>query len=326
MKYRKLGKTDIEVSEVCLGCMGLVGENQAEADSVATIHAALDAGITFFDTARGYQGGRNEELLGRVLRGIRDRVIVATKLNAIEPKDIATQCEESLRRLGTDRIDLYQIHWPRPEVKYDTYMRALERLKADGKVRALGVSNFGTSYMQEVLESEVRIESNQLQYNVVWRPIEHEVLPLCTKNEVSILCYSALNMGLLSGKFRSSVEVPLERARHRLFSSTRQGSRHSGQGCEKELFETLGRIRGVAQRIGKPMSAVTMAWLLSRHGIASIIAGARFPDQVKENVAASGLRLSARTLNELTRVSEPIKRFAGTNCDQWEDVSRMERV
>jgi len=324
MEFRKLGRTDISVSCVCLGCMGLVGKNQDEEDSVRTINAALDAGVTFFDTARAYQGGRNEELLGRVLNGKRDQVVIATKLNFLEPERIVEQCEGSLRRLQTDYIDLYHVHWPRPGADLDAALAALDKLKDQGKVRAIGVSNFGASCMKKMLNTKVRVDTNQLQYNLIWRPIEHAIQPLCVENDISILCYSALNMGLLTGKFKSADEVPPERAQHRLFASSRPGSRHSEPGCEEELFRVLGKIGEIAASVGKPMATVTMAWLLAQSGVTAVIAGARFPYQAVANAKVSELKLSQEIIDQLTEVSEPIKAYAGTNADQWESKSRME--
>ena len=325
MKYRTIGSTGLSVSQICLGCMGLVGPEQTEKDSIATIHAAMDCGINFFDTARGYQSGKNEELLGRVIKGGREKVVIATKLNKLEPARISEQCEESLRRLTTDHIDLYQIHWPVRDANYPEALSALEKLRRQGKIRAIGVSNFGVSYLRDILATGIRVEANQLHYNLIWRPIEHELQPLCVENGVSILCYSALNTGLLTGKFSSPDEVPPERTQHRLFSSKRPSSRHSAPGCERELFEALKRVREIADSLNEPMSVITSAWLLGRPGVASIIAGARFPEQVKENVRASEATLSEEVTALLTEVSEPIKAYAGKNCDQWEDVSRMER-
>jgi len=325
MDFRRLGRTDIEVSTLCLGCMGLVGPDQDEKDSVEAIEASLEAGVNFFDTARGYQGGRNEELVGRTLASRRSEVVIATKLNTLTPEAIHQQCEESLKRLRTDYIDLYQVHWPVPGTDQEAMMQALGRLQQQGKVRAVGVSNYGTSYLGELLEMPGRIEANHLQYNLIWRPIEQEIQPLCLEHDISILCYSALNMGLLTGKFASAGQVPAERTQHRLFSSSRPGSRHQEPGCEKELFDCLGRIGRIAESLGQPMGNVASAWLLAQPGVTAIIAGARTARQARENARIAEVKLAEDTLAQLTEASEPIKAYAGGNADQWQSVSRMEK-
>jgi myo-inositol catabolism protein IolS len=325
VEYRKLGKTDIDVSLLCLGCMGLVGDDQDEKDSIAAIHASLDAGVNFFDTARAYQRGRNEELLGRVLGSRRSEVVIATKLNGVMPEQIKTQCEESLQRLRTDYIDLYQVHWPEPGADLGAMLGALVKLQQEGKIRAIGVSNFGMSYMEELASLPGRVEANQLQYNLAWRPIEHEIQPFCVEHDVSILCYSPLNMGLLTGKFTCADEVPSERAQHRLFSSTRPNSCHTEAGCEDAVFRMLGQVDEIADSLGEPTGNVAMAWLAARTGVTSIIAGARTADQADQNAAFVDLNLPESILSELTAASDPIKAYAGRNADQWESVSRMEK-
>jgi len=325
MKCRKLGRTGIDVSVVCLGCMRLIGPDQEEEHSIATIHASLDAGVNFFDTARGYQDGENERLLGRVLAPVRDEVVIATKLNDLDPDAIYVQCEESLQRLQTEYIDLYQIHWPVAGADLGAALQALDDLQQQGKIRAIGVSNFGVSYMQDLLAQPVRVEANQLNYGLIWRPIEQEVQPVCIENDWSILAYSPLNIGLLTGKFQSADELPQERAQPRLFSSSRPGARHTEPGCERELFECLAQIGEIAESVGQPMASVGCAWVLAQEGVASIITGARTPAQASENAGVADLALSSTVLDRLASVSEPIKEYAGLNCDQWSSVSRMEK-
>ena len=330
MKYRKLGRTDMEVSAVCMGCWSLIGDDtwgeQAESDSVAAIHAALDAGVNFFDTAEGYGRGESEKLLGKGLGNRRKDVIIATKVSArtYDRDTVREHCERSLERLGTDHLDLYQIHWPRKQMDMAEALGAMQELKAAGKVRAVGVSNFGPSFLTESLEVE-RVETNQLCYSLLWRAIEQEVQPICTENDIGILCYSPLCQGLLTGKFRAADDVPEGRARTRLFSKDRPNARHGEAGCEDAVFAALAEIRRICESIGKPMAHVALAWLLAQDAVTSVIAGARNADQATQNAAAAELELCPEVLRKLSQATDAVKEHIGINADMWQSDSRMER-
>lgn len=293
---------------------------------MAAIQAALEAGVNFFDTAESYGDGASERLLGEVLAGRRRQVVIATKVGPgnLEPHKLAEHCDASLRRLRTDYIDLYQVHWPSPDRPIAETLSVLERLKTVGKVRAFGVSNFGKSYLYELL-AVGRVESNQLAYSLLWRPIEHEVQPLCVAHGIGILCYSPLAQGLLTGKFSSPDQVPDMRARTRLFGKDRPHSRHREPGCETETFQAIDRIRGISERLGQPMEAVALAWLLTQGGVTSVVAGARNADQATANTRAAEVVLSTHTIDELTQATEAVKACVGTNTDMWQTESRLER-
>ncbi len=331
MQYRTIGNTDMKVSTVCQGCWSIVtedftwGGNELD-DSIAAIHASLEAGVNFFDTAEGYGKGESEEILARALGPSRKDVIIATKVSGghLAPDDLVAACENSLKRLATDYIDLYQIHWPRPDVPMEETLAALERLKSQGKIRAVGVSNFGAGYLREAL-SLGRVESNQVAYSLLWRPVEHEVVPACVENNVSILSYSSLCQGLLAGKFAGADEVPDTRARTRLFGPDRPHTRHFEPGCERQAFEAIDKIRKICRDIDQPMDAVALAWLLSRDGVTSVIVGSRNAEQARRNARAADVRLDEQTIEALSTATEPVKEYAGKNCDMWLSDSRMER-
>jgi len=331
MQYRTLGRTDIKVSVVCQGCWSLTTNDDLtwgatpREDALGAIRTALDAGVTFFDTARTYGGGESEELLAEALGHRRKEVVIATKCNDLAGDAVGEQCEQSLRRLRTDYIDLYQIHWPRPEPPLAETMAALEALREAGKVRAIGVSNFGVSYLSEALAAG-RVESNQLAYSLLWRPVERAVQPMCVENDVSILSYSSLAQGLLTGKFRSADEVPEGRARTRLFAGSRPHAKHGEAGMEAETFAALERVRDAARELGQPMGRVALAWLLAQPGVTSVIAGGRNPAQAAENAAAGDLRLPAGVVAKLSAATEALKDKAGANCDLWRHETRMERT
>jgi myo-inositol catabolism protein IolS len=328
MRYHKLGKSDISVSVLAMGCWAIAGDPlwgpQDEAESVATVHAALDAGVNFFDTAEAYTGGESEAVLGRALLGRRHEAIIATKVSRgrLSGEEVRQACEDSLRRLQTDYVDLYQIHWPRRAVPLDETLEALEKLREQGKVRAIGVCNFGTKDLSDLLDAGW-CETDQLPYSLLWRAIEYGIQQKCLKEGIGILCYSPLNQGLLTGKYSTADEVPVGRRRTRFFSSERPGARHGDPGCEVEAFAAIERIRSICDSIGQPMTSVALAWLLHQPGVTSVLAGARTPEQIDKNVQAVDLALSPETVEQLTEATEEVKRLIGPNPDPWQSESRF---
>ncbi|MBN2048775.1 MAG: aldo/keto reductase [Anaerolineaceae bacterium] len=328
MIYRKLGKTEIEVSTIALGCWAFEGGSvwgyQDDSDSIATVHAALDVGVNFFDTAEAYGEGHSEEVLGKALKGRRDEVVIATKVspNHLAPEDIVSACERSLERLQTDYIDLYQIHWPNHELPLVKSWREMEKLVEDGKVRAIGVSNFGVQDTDDMLKFATPA-SNQLPYSLLWRGIEFELQKMCVENQISILCYSPLGQGLLTGKYASIDEIPQGRARSRLFSGEHPEARHEEEGAELELFMTLEMIKGIAQEAECSMADISLAWLLSKPGVSSVLAGGRKPDHILQNVKASEFQLETHVVQALDDVSAMLKELMGTNLDMFQSISRF---
>jgi len=328
VEYRQLGKTDMRISTIALGCWGLVGDAhwgpRDEADSLATARAALDAGINFFDTAEAYGNGESEAVLGRALAGRRHEAIIASKVSDsnLAPDDVIKACERSLRQLNTDYIDLYQIHYANHTIPIADTAGALLRLKEQGKIRAVGVSNFGVQDLADIL-ALVPCQSNQLPYSLIWRAIEYEIVQKCIQSGLGILAYSPLLHGLLTGRFASADEVPEGRARTRHFSRTRARTRHGQPGFEAETFATIERIRGISQTIGRPMAQVAIAWVLCQPDITSVIVGARNPAQVRENLPAWQLTLSAQTMRQLDEATSDLKQKLGTNPDLWQSQSRF---
>jgi myo-inositol catabolism protein IolS len=328
MKYRPLGETGITVSAVSVGCWAFAGDStwghQNDADSIATVVAALDAGVNLFDTAEGYGNGDSESVLGRALAGRRHEAVIATKVSGSHLAGAALQqaCERSLRRLQTDYIDLYQIHWPNRNVPSEETWGALEKLREQGKVRAIGVCNFGTGDLSDLL-AVGRPVTNQLPYSLLWRAIEYDIRQMCSDAGIGILCYSPLVQGLLTGKFSSPDEVPEGRARTRLFSTDRSQARHGEAGAETETFSTLERIRHISAEIEQPMARVALAWLLHRPGVTSVIAGARTPQQIEQTAQAADLELSPSVVAQLTAATEELKQKLGPNPDMWQAKSRF---
>lgn len=328
MIYNKLGNTDIAVSVIALGCWpfagGAVWGNQDDNDSIATVHAALDAGINFFDTAEGYEKGHSERVLGQGLKGRREEAIIATKVSAgnLSKEDIIKACEQSLENLQTDVIDLYQIHWPNWKIPITETMTALEKLRDQGKVRALGVCNFGPIDLTDLL-SVGTIVTNQLPYSLLWRVIEREIQPICNQHNIGIICYSPLMQGLLTGRYESAQDVPEGLARTRLYNSDRFMARHNEPGCETEVFNALQEIRNIAQKIDQPMASVALAWVKQQTGITSLLVGARKPEEVAWNLPTIDLTLSDQVVQKLTAATESVKEKLGNNPDFWMNESRM---
>ena len=328
MKYRRLGTSNIELSEIAMGCWALGGGYtwgaQDEKDSIETVRAAVDLGVNLFDTAEFYSDGYSEQVLGKALSGVREKVLVATKVwvDNMAADRLRIACEGSLKRLQTDYLDLYQIHWPSPEVPLEETLTAIEELKASGKIRYAGVCNFGVTDLSTAL-SNMPVVANQLSYSLLFRAIETDILPRCRQTGVGVLAYSALAQGLLTGKYRQLEEVDDERARIRLYSKDRSGTVHDEPGCEKEANEALEKIHTICADINQPMANVALAWVLKQPGIASVLAGARHPEQIAANVKAAELNLAEDVIGALQAATEKVKSKLGPNADPWRTASRI---
>ena len=322
MKYRKLGKTDISVSVVALGCWPFAGDAtwgpQEDADSLATVDAALDMGVNFFDTAEGYGDGRSEEVLGKALSGRREKAVIATKASPanLAAPDLIKACENSLERLRTDYIDYYQIHWPNPKIDIAESMDAMEDLRRQGKVRAVGVCNFGGRDLADLLKVGW-CETDQLSYSLIWRAVEFAIKPKCVENGIGVLCWGPLCEGLLTGKYAAPEDFPLSRRGTRYFSKNRPQTQHGEEGCEKDTFETIDRIRRIAHGIGASMTEVALAWPLYQTGVTAVLAGSRKPEQIRQNAPAGSLELSPNVLRELSEATDDLKNKLGPNQDMY---------
>lgn len=329
MRYTTLGSTEIEVSRMALGCWpfagGTVWGAQDDADSISAVHAALDHGVNFFDTAEGYDDDSNsEEVLGRALVDRRSEAVIATKVSAnnLRPDDVISHCESSLRRLQTDYIDLYQIHWPNHEVPLADTMAALLRLQSEGKIRTIGVSNFGVVDLSESLEHGT-VVTDQLPYNLLWRAIEFEIQPLCVARDVGLICYSPLAQGMLAGRYAAADEVPPGLSRSRHFSSDRELAIHGESGQESETFASIARVIDVARSVGAHPATVSLAWVLSRPGVTSLLVGARNASEVELNVPAFEYELEADVESQLTSATDALKAALGPSPDMWHSPGRM---
>ena len=323
MKYTTLPNTDIKASAVTLGCMTFTGDAnwgpQDEKDSIETVRAALDAGIVSFDTAEAYANGLSDTILGKALGADRSKVSIFSKLHVAKmgKNDVIASCEEGLKRLKTDYIDLYQIHWPSAEIPLDETMEQLLKLKEQGKIRAIGVSNFGTEDLSEALKYNV-VVTNQMAYSMLFRGLEYSILPFCRENNIGMLTYSSLAQGLLSGKYLTADDFPVGRARTKIFSSSkRAGANHGGEGCEELAFKVIADVKKICEEIGEEMADVALAWSISQPGITSVIAGGRTPEQALTNAKGGNLELSKDVIDALSKATNPVKEFIGDDADPW---------
>lgn len=299
METRRIGSLDVSV--VGLGCNNFGGRLDAE-QTAQVVDASLDAGVNFLDTADIYGKTLSEEYLGRALRGRRGRVVLATKFgakvdderNGARPEYIVQACEDSLRRLDTDYIDLYQLHTPDATVPIADTLGALDELVKAGKVREIGCSNFSPAQLREAQEAVraggARFVSVQNEYSLVHREPEQGVLDECAQLDVAFIPYFPLASGLLTGKYRRGQPVPQgARLTEERFAGTRS----------KENMELVERLVAFAEARGHTLLELAFSWLLTRPTVVSVIAGATRPEQVRANAAASGWRLSEEDLAEL---------------------------
>ena len=323
MEKRVCGKSGIELSVMGIGCWAYGGGDywgpQAQEDVDAVAQAALDHGINFFDTAEGYNEGRSEEAVGKALKGRRSEAVIASKIspNNTEPAVLREHCEASLRRLQTDYIDIYIVHWPITEHSVEDAFATLTALKAEGKIRSIGVSNFGVQQLSEALATGVQIDVNQLCYNLLSRAIEVEILPLCRKQGISILGYMPLLQGILTGMYRTADEIPPVHARFRHFRGDRERAGHGEEGAEEEMFQALDGIRELAAVEGVPMSRLAIAWTIAKPGIICELVGTRNVSELQENLQVASLTLSPETIAQLDELTTPLLQKLGANADYF---------
>lgn len=304
MKHVQLGTTGLPVSHLCLGTMTF-GLQTDEDVSRSIMDRAYEGGVTFFDTADAYPlggdrttSGRTEEIVGRWLTGRRDDIILATKANAPmstrrwdrgnSRKHLVEACEASLRRLGIDYIDLYQLHADDPNTPLDETIRALDDLVTAGKVRYIGVSNWAAwriarSLGVSELEHRVKFICVQPRYNLLYRAIERELLPLCRAEGVGVIPYNPLAGGLLTGKHQRA-SAPTEGSRFTLGSAA---SRYQERYWHQDEFDAVDALLAVAEDVGVPLTTLAVAWVLNQPDITAPIIGASRPDQLDAVLAAS---------------------------------------
>lgn len=309
MEQRRLGQSGLTVSAVGLGCNNFGRRIHETAAVRGVVHRALDLGVTLFDTADVYGQGKSEEFLAETLGARRKDVVLATKFGLAMPQPrsggasrryIMEAAEASLKRLKTDWIDLYQVHFPDPNTPIEETLRALDDLVKHGKVRAIGCSNFSAKQLDDAQRVAARgnltaFASSQDEYSLLVRDIEKGVMPAIEKHGLGLLPFYPLASGLLTGKYRRDAAMP---EGTRLASS----ARHS-EFISDRNWSLVERIGAVAAKTGHSMLELAFGWLLGKPVIASVIAGATKPEQIEANVKASERRPAAAVLAELDRIT-----------------------
>ena len=327
MRYEKLGRTDIEVSTIAYGCGAPSSSDGATASSeqeaAEAILAAAEAGINLFMAPGGQDRERAEQRLGRAVAGVRDRVLLATHVPAAQfmRKELTAALERSLQNLGVAYIDLYLLDGFNPVVPVEDTLAQLDKFRAEGKIRAYGVANFGREALAKAAASRLPMSAVELPYSLLFRAPEGEVLPFCQKFQVGFLCSQPLMHGLLSGRYESIDELPPERMLSRHFSPSRGGA-HKSRGYEKELFQVLSEVREIARDLEEPMADICLSWLTAQKGVASAIAGAHSAVQAKRNARAGDLMLPPGIIDRMNKISRSLKDKLGSSLDPWNEPPR----
>ena len=309
MKYNLLGNSDLNVSVITLGALNF-GSFCDEETSINTIRAAIDNGVNCIDTAPTYGGiqGNSEEITAKAIKNDRDKIIIATKFGT-DPstgrssikgggtkKYITHAVEESLKRLGTDYIDLYQMHFPDNETPIDETLEALHELIQSGKIRYIGSSSFASWQISEAGWTAVTKEFNQFismqnRYSILNRDMEKEIVPVCKKHNVSLLPFFPLESGLLTGKFKRNEEPP-------------KGTRLAlwkGAFSSESKFDTIDKINEFGKKINRNLLEISLAWVAQQDQVGSVLVGATSPDQIKQNIDAISWEMTESELEEVNK-------------------------
>jgi len=342
MEKRQCKNTGLELSILGTGCWAFGGgeywgdQNQKDVNDV--VHASVDLGISYFDTAEVYNEGRSESSLGEAIRGIpRDRFLIGTKVSPSNcyRETLISHCEGSLKRLKTDYIDLYLVHWPihphsirhftddiciienPPEIN-DTF-ETLRVLKQQGKIRNFGVSNFSQNRLENLPLEEIAV--NELPYNLLCRAIEYDTLPFCEERGIGVIGYMSLLQGILADIYTSLDNIPVWQRRTRHFNSkSTKECRHGEEGVEKETCTALESIRQVSKESGFSMAEIAIKWILKNPAITCTLVGSRNVDELIANVKAVNIPLSKEIKIELDRITRPVMEKLGNHFDYYESA------
>ncbi len=317
METRRLGRSDVQITPILMGTwqagkkMWVGIEDEA---SIKAIRAGVEAGITTIDTAEVYGEGHSEQIIAQAVADIRDRLVYASKVfaNHLQYDRVIEACEGSLTNLQTDYLDLYQIHWPAGSFNSELVpiaetMKALNKLKEDGKIRAIGVSNFSLAQLKEAANYG-RIDSLQPPYSLFWRKIEADLVPYCIANNISILAYSPLAQGLLTGKFGTNLQ--LAQGDHRQNNVLFQGENY------QRVQNALERLRPIAERHNCSLAQLSLAWLIAQPQT-NAIAGARSAEQAMDNAQASQVNLATAEIQEIDRIGRQVTDRLDNNPVMW---------
>jgi aryl-alcohol dehydrogenase-like predicted oxidoreductase len=323
-----------------MGCWAYGGGaywgEQSQRDVQVVVQAALDRGINFFDTAEMYNNGESETALGKALGSRRKEAVICSKISPSNAAKVREHLTASLRRLGTDYLDVYMLHWPinplslrhftqdsetlaHPPTIEAAY-RQLEELKKEGLIRCIGMSNFGVRQMAEVIAAGVSVDVNEMPYNIVSRAIEGEVVPFCIKNDIALVASMGLQQGLLTGIYHSPEDVPPNQAHSRHFNQSRgkEASRHGEEGAEEEVFGVVAFLKELSAKTGYSPAALAIAWILNKPFIAAALVGSRNLAELTANIAAGDIRLDQAVMDSIDERSLPVLNRLGDSPDYYE--------
>jgi aryl-alcohol dehydrogenase-like predicted oxidoreductase len=302
MEQRRLGRSSVSVSQIGLGTWGMSGAFWGAADdaeSIRVMHRALDLGVTLIDTAEAYGQGHAEEVVGKALAGRRQQAVIATKVMAshLDPADLGHALEGSLKRLQTDYVEVYFIHWPNPDFPIGPTMEALERLRTQGRIKAIGVSNFAPAEMDRARQYGT-IDALQPPYNMLWREIEAQTLPYCRQHGIGVMPYSGLAQGLLTGTLsRDTVFVEGDQRRTTVLFQP---------GPYELALGVVERLRPIAAKYGKTVPQLAIQWVTSRPGISAPLVGARTVHEMEENAGSIGWTIEPDDIAAIDRLTAPV--------------------
>lgn len=303
MEYQKLGKSGMNISRLAMGgdMLSRNMDKKREAVIKETFYHAFDLGVNLFDTAESYGDGFSEEFLGTTLQPIRDKVFIASKVSRenLHYKDVITACEQSLRRLNTDYIDIYYVHIPNRDIPLEETMEAFAMLKETGKIHAVGVSNFSVDLLNRALQI-VPVDVVQTSYNPLWRKIEDDFLPFCIEQQIAVFPYSPLANGLLAGGYEAELDYEkLSPAKKRILL------------FQPEWYPKCCRIvdamRHIAQKYDRSVAQITLNWILRQKGITGILTGGHTPKQVEENNQVFTFEMDSDDIQFIHDISQELK-------------------
>ncbi|MCI8624330.1 MAG: aldo/keto reductase [Provencibacterium sp.] len=345
MEKRRLGNSDLLVSKLGMGCWpyggGAYWGEQSQKDVNEVVALALDSGVNLFDTAEAYNDGASESALGEALRGRRAEAVIVSKVSTsnTHAETLRAHCEASLRRLQTDYIDLYLLHWPinpkaiehfssdrslceNPPTVEEAF-HTLSALRKEGKIRAIGVSNHGLGQMQEIAKTGVPVVANELPYNLISRAIEGGIAGYCEQNGIGIIGYMALQQGILTGLYEkiSDLSVPQLHSRHFHYSRAGEMARHGSEGAEPEIEALLAGMKTLSQQLGVSVAALSLSWTLQNSAVSATLVGSRTAEELRMNLAAADYPMAAEVRAELDRLSQPVLDKLGYSPDYYESLS-----
>lgn len=346
MVKRICQKTGLKLSILGLGCWAFGGnENdywgeQSQKDVDCIVKEAFDLGITYFDTAEAYNNCRSETSLGKAIKGIdREKIVIGSKIlpSNLYADKIARHCEASLKRLDTDYLDLYMIHWPVNRHSLASFTKdqyvidnppslepavaALQQLRERGLIKHIGISNFGPINLAEILTLEPAIGANQLIYNLFSRAIEHDVVPACEKNGIGIIAYMPLQQAMLTGRYNNISELPELRRRTRHFHrDSTPLSRHGGEGAEDQINAALKDIKRICAELDISVPELALKWCTMNPAITSTIVGTRKVAQLRNSVQALDINLSPEVRDELDKLTRPVLETLGYGIDYFQGL------